>query len=180
MTRGLVYHKPQGPLWGEYLRRRYGGCMATTTCLLGLVPAISALVSARKAGLDVKAEPQLEAMRNLLTERRLMFGRSGTVMPLAGRTKADPSGTRWLLPAFPLDYLIDLVELVQLAIDLDVPTGAMSEAIEVVASWRLPDGGWPMLGSRRLTEAYRPESLSRSRSSTIITDRIAALGLNWS
>jgi len=177
---GLVYHKPQGPLWGEYLRRRYGGCMATTTCLLGLVPAISALVSARKAGLDVEGEPQLEAMRNLLTDRRLMFGRSGTVMPLAGRTKADPSGTRWLLPAFPLDYLIDLVELVQLAIDLGVPTGAMSEAIEAIASWRLPDGGWPMLGSRRLTEAYRPESLSRSRSSTIITDRVAALGLNWS
>ncbi|HML50524.1 MAG TPA: hypothetical protein PKD84_03815 [Propionicimonas sp.] len=176
----VVYHKPQGPLWGEYLRHRYGGCMATTTCLLGLVPAISAIVSAKEAGLGVEAEPHLEAMRNLLIDRRVMFGRSGTVIPLAGRTKADPSGTRWLLPAFPLDYVIDLIELVQLAIDLGVPANAMSEAIELIASWRLPDGGWPMLGIRRLTDAYRPESMSRSRSSTIITKRVAALGHNWS
>ena len=96
------------------------------------------------------------------------------------RTRNDPSGTRWLLPAFPLDYVIDLVELVQLAIELGVPTDAISEAIEVIGSWLLPDGGWPMLGSRRLTDGYRPESLSRSRSSTIITSRVAALGPNWS
>lgn len=73
----LAYHTPQGPLWGDYLRHRYGGCMATTTCLLGLVPAISALVSARQAGLGVEAEPQLRAMRSLLIDRRVMFGRSG-------------------------------------------------------------------------------------------------------
>jgi len=175
-----VYHQPPGALWGDYLRRRYGGCMATTTCLLGLVPATSALVSAKEAGLEVGAEPLLEAMRNLLADRRVMFGRSGTVIPLAGRTRADPAGTRWMLPAFPLDYVIDLVELVQLGVDLGVPGSAMGEAVEVVASWRLPDGGWPMLGIRRLTEACRPESLSRSRSSTIITNRVAALGLNWS
>lgn len=176
---GLVYLQPQGPPWGEYLHHRYGGCMATTTCLLGLVPAISAIVSAKEAGLGDEAEPHLEAMRNLLTDRRVMFGRSGTVIPLAGRTKNDPSGTRWLLPAFPLDYVIDLIELVQLAMDLGVPASAMTEAIELIASWRLPDGGWPMLGIRRLPDAYRPESLSRSRSSTIITNRVAALGLNW-
>jgi len=52
---GVVYHEPAGPLWGEYLRKRYGGCMAATTCLLGLVPAVSALTAARRAGLRVAA-----------------------------------------------------------------------------------------------------------------------------
>ncbi|MBK6869809.1 MAG: hypothetical protein IPG94_00055 [Kineosporiaceae bacterium] len=174
---GIGYHQPPEPMWGEYLRHRYGGCMASTTCLLGLVPTLSALVIAERAGLPVAAQPQLTAMRRLLTDRRVLFARSGTVLPLAGRTKADPTGTRWLAPAFPRDYVIDLIELVQLAVDLDVPADALTEAVELIASWRLPDGGWPMSGTRRLPLAYRPEKVDRRRSSPIITARVAALGL---
>lgn len=152
----VVYHEPAGPLWGEYLRKRYGGCMGATTCLLGLVPAVSALTAARRAGLTVAADAHVTAMRNLLIDRRVMFSRSGAIMLLAGRTKTDPEGTRWVFPAFPLDYVIDLVELVQLAIDVDVPANAMAEAVDLIWSWRLTDGGWPMLGSRRVSLAYRP------------------------
>ena len=88
---GIGYHQPPEPMWGEYLRHRYGGCMASTTCLLGLVPTLSALVIAERAGLPVAARPQLTAMRRLLIDRRVLFARSGTVLPLAGRTKADPT-----------------------------------------------------------------------------------------
>ena len=176
---GVVYHEPAGPLWGEYLRTRYGGCMAGTTCLMGLVPTVSALAAARRAGLAVDADAHVTAMRRLLTDRRVMFGRSGAIMPLAGRTKTDPEGTRWVFPAFPLDYVIDLVELVQLAVDVDVPATAMTEAVDLIRSWRLADGGWPMLGTRRVRLAYRPEPVNRRRRSTTITRRVAELGLDW-
>ena len=91
---GTAYSEPVGPMWGEYLRYRFRGCMAGTTCLLGLVPTVSALVAARDAGMVLAADSHLGAMRQLLVDRRVMFGRSGTIMPLAGRTKADPTGTR--------------------------------------------------------------------------------------
>ncbi|MCB2177062.1 MAG: hypothetical protein KQH57_14715 [Actinomycetales bacterium] len=176
---GVVYHEPVGPLWGDYLRTRYGGCMAATTCLLGLVPAVSALAAARRAGLAIAADAHVAAMRSLLIDRRVMFGRSGAIMPLAGRTKTDPEGTRWVLPAFPLDYVIDLVELAQLAVDIDVPVNAMTEAVELIRSWRLTDGGWPMLGKRRVSLAYRPEPVSRRQRSETITRRVTELGLEW-
>ncbi len=172
-----VYHAPSGPMWGDYLTTRYGGCMASTTCLLGVVPAMSALVAAREAGLKADVTAQVAAVRQLLIDRRIMFARSGSILPLAGRTKADPDGTRWLVPAFPLDYVIDLVELVQLAVDVGVPSEAMTEAVAMIGSWRLRDGDWPMLGKRRIAEAYRPEPVNRSRASELITRRVRALGV---
>ncbi len=174
---GVVYHEPPGPPWGDYLRTRYGGCMAGTTCLLGLVPAISALVAARSAGLSVSVDDHVTAMRRLLTDRRVMFSRAGSILPLAGRTKADPQGTRWALPTFPLNYVIDLVELVQLARDVDVPANAMTESVELIKSWRLADGSWPLLGTRRVSPAYRPEPVNRRRRSDTITRRVTELGL---
>jgi hypothetical protein len=174
---GATYHQPAGPMWGDYLRRRYGGCMADTTCLLGLVPTVSALVAACDVGMPIEAEPHRTAMRQLLVDRRVMFGRSGAIMPLAGSTKADPTGTRWLVPAFPLDYVCDLIELVQLARQLGVPPDAMTEAVDLIGSWRLPGGGWPLLGTRRLADAYRPDRVNRQRASEIVTRRVAALEL---
>lgn len=168
-----TYYRPSA----EYLHHRYGGCMAATTCLLGLVPTMMALALARRAGLATDSSPQESAFRDLLIERRLIFGRSGEVMPLAGRTKADPSGTRWLLPAFPLDYVVDLISLVQVAREVGVPWEAMTEATDLISSWRLPGGGWPMLGKRRLVQAYRPESVDRARPSELITRRVQALQL---
>lgn len=171
-----TYHRPSAE-WGEYLHHRYGGCMFATTCILGLVPTMMALAVARQAGLATDGTPQEFAFRDLLIERRLIFGRTGEVMPLAGRTKADPSGTRWLLPAFPLDYVIDLVSLVQVAREVGVPWDAMTEATNLISLWRLPGGGWPMLGKRRLGYAYRPEAVSRARPSKLITRRVQALRL---
>lgn len=174
---GTTYHQPSAAPWGDYLRHRYGGCMADTTCLLGLVPTIGALADARDAGLDLPASAHLDAMRQLLTERTLFRGRNGTVIPLSGRTNADPDGTRWLLPAFPRDYIIDLIELVELAQRLGVPHHAMTEAVELITSWRLSDGEWPLLGTRRIVDAYRPEPVNRRRPSRITTSRVHRLGL---
>jgi len=175
---GVAYHVPADPAWGSYLQHRYGGCMASTTCLLGLVPASSALAAARAAGLDLGQGPLLDAMRQLLVDRRVLFARSGAILPLARRTRLDPHGTRWLAPAFPLDYTIDLLELVQLAVDLQVPLEPLSEALALIRSWRLPQGGWPMLAARRLPQAYRPEQINRRRPSRLITARVKALGLD--
>jgi hypothetical protein len=174
-----TYHRRSGPIWGDYLRHRYGGCMADTTCLLGLVPAMSALADGRDAGIGLAVDAQLDAMSALLTDRRLMHGRSGTVIALSGRTKRDPSGIRWLLPAFPRDYVIDLIELVDLAARLGVPRGAMTEALELIESWKLPDGQWPLPATRRVVDAYRPELANRRRPSVITTRRVQRLGLGF-
>ncbi len=171
-----TYHRASAE-WGEYLRHRYGGCMAATRCFLGLVPTMMALATARRAGLVTDSSPQEPAFRDLLIERRLIFGRSGEIIPLAGRTKADPGGTRWLLPAFPLDSVVDLISLVQVAREVGVPWDAMTEATDLITSWRLPGGGWPMLGKRRLGHAYRPEPVNRARPSELITRRVQALRL---
>ncbi len=173
-----TYHQPTGPIWGEYLRHRYGGCMAATTCLLGLVPACGALLDARDAGIDVPVDAHLDAMRRLLIDRRLMHRTDGTIIALSGHTKADPHGTRWMLPAFPRDYLIDLIELVDLAQRLHVPDSAMTEAVDLIASWQLPDGSWPTLASRRVADAYRPDPVNRHRASAITTARVHSLGLD--
>lgn len=174
---GRTYHEPAGPMWGDYLRHRFGGCMADTTCLLGLVPTIAALVDARDAGLDLPVEAQLAAMRQLLEDRRLFYGRSGAVIPLSSRTSTDPDGAGWLAPAFPLNHIIDLIELVDLARRLEMPADAMTDAVELIESWQLTDGGWPMLGTRRIADAYRPEGVNRNRSSAIIAHRVHALSL---
>ena len=75
--------------------------------------------------------------------------------------------------------MVDLIELVHLARQLEVPHDAMTEAIDLLGSWRLPGGGWPLLGTRRLTDAYRPEPVNVRRSSEITTRRVAALGLTF-
>ncbi len=171
-----TYYRPRAE-WGDYLRHRYGGCMAATTCLLGLVPTMTALAEGRRAGLASESGQQVDAFRALLEERRLMFGRGVEVIPLSGRTKKDPSGTRWLLPAFPLNYVFDLIALVEAGRCLGVPWAAMSEATGLIWSWQLADGGWPMLGTRRIEPVYRPEPVGRSRQSHLITRRVQALGL---
>lgn len=106
-----------------------------------------------------------------------MFGRSGRIIPLSGTTKADPEGTRWLAPAFPLDHVVDLVALVQVARAVGVPWDAMPEAAGLIRSWELPGGGWPMPGRRRIEFAYRPEPVSRTARSEVTTRRVRALGL---
>lgn len=164
---GGVIYRPAPHVWGDYLRVRYGGCLASTTCLLGVAAAASAAVWARRAGMRVEVEPLIAATRDLLTDRRVAFGRTG-VIPLAGSTKADPTGTRWLAPACPLDYVVDLVELLQVAADVGVPAEAMADALALLETWRLPDGGWPMAGRRRLPFAYHPEPVSRHSSSGIM------------
>lgn len=170
-----TYHRPKAH-WDDYLAHRYGGCMARTTCVLGLIPTIYALAEARRT-LAVDTSAQERAFGDLLTERRLMFGRGGKIMPLAGRTKADAQGTRWLAPAFPLDYVVDLVALAHVAREVGLPWDAMPEAAELIQSWELQNGGWPMLSARRIEHAYRPDPVARDRRSDIITRRVEALGL---
>lgn len=170
-----IFHRPQAH-WDDYLAHRYGGCMANSTCLLGLIPTIQALVEARRS-LAVDTTAQEAAFKDLLTERRLMFGRGGGIMPLAGRTKADPHGTRWLAPAFPLTYIVDVVALAHVAREVGLPWEAMPEAANLIRSWELPAGGWPMLSARRIDYAYRPDPVARGRRSEIITRRVEALEL---
>ncbi len=128
--------------WSSHLSTKYGGCMAGTSCLVGLLRtgrALAAWGSEEDAGL-------VSAIREVFLERRAMYRSGGEVLPLA----VDPSKSEsWLVPTFPLDWRIDIVELVGFL------AGAGSDprlqpAIDRISETQLPDGAWPLL------RAFRP------------------------
>ncbi len=151
--------------WAPHLRTKYGGCMAETTCLVGLLRAGRALALAgRPADAELVAQ-----IREAFLERRLIYASNGSVMPLAvSPGKADS----WLRPTFPLDWRIDLIELLAFVSGTGAADPRMQEAIDEIAEWQLPDGTWP------LRRAYRPEQLSgferpsKTRSSPMVTLRV--------
>ncbi|MEV0902758.1 hypothetical protein [Actinoplanes sp. NPDC049802] len=165
------------PVWGRYLATRYGGCLAGTTCLLGVVKCGLALVRARDAGLGTpEGQRVLDAIRDLLADREVFRRRDGDVIPLgAAPTAHGPAAERWLAPAFPLTYQTDLLEMAQLAVDVDVPAERMTAALTRIAAWRLPDGTWPMLRSCPAPTCYRPERPARRTGSRWITLRVLRL-----
>lgn len=55
----------------------------------------------------------------------------------------------------------------------------MNEALELIESWKLPDGQWPLLATRPFVDAYRPELVNRRKPSVITTRRVKRLGLGF-
>lgn len=165
----VYYEAPKQ--WGSYLRTRYGGCLARTSCLIGVFRAGQALAAATKAGLDVPQDLH-RAVCTLLDDRHLCFNRADALIGLGGRTKADPDGTSWARTAFPRSYLMDLVDVIRLAVDLGVPSRAQAPARALLGSWRLPTGEWPLDGRRHLKYAYRPSPVRRNEPSPWATLRV--------
>jgi hypothetical protein len=169
---GRDYLGEERPVWGDYLKTRYGGCFAGTSCLIGVIKAGVALA---RAG-DEAGSRLRTAMRDLLADRRLFQRRDGTVIPLgAKRDAVRPARERWLLPAFPLSYQTDLLEVAQLAAELGVPDERMAPALDRLATWRLPDGTWPMLRRCSADTWYQPERPAPGAGSYWITLRMLRL-----
>lgn len=170
---GGLDHAPGAQPWADYLRTRYGGCLASTSCLIGAVAGVGALVAGRRSGVPIprRALALIDGMRRVLAERTVCHAHDGTVLPLAGRTTADPDGTRWTAPAFPRNYLPDLLDLLHLAVRLEVPADRLAPAWATLRRWQLPDGRWVMGGKRMLTVAFRPEPRNVRRPSAWITLR---------
>jgi hypothetical protein len=151
--------------WGPYLKTKYGGCMAETTCLVGLLREGRAL--AMSGG--PQARRMVEAIRGAFLEREVMYTSSGSYLPLAvAPEKADS----WLVPSFPLDWRVDLIEVVDFLTHAGPADTRMQKAVDKIAEYQLPGGTWP------LRRTYRPEHIpgierpSTRRSSPMITMRV--------
>lgn len=135
------------------LATRYGGCLAATSCLVGVVKAGRALELWRRAAPGGTAssgtarsgtavEELLAHIRESLLERRLMFASSGSVLPLG----TPPARAReWLAPSFPLDWRTDLVEVTDLVARTGPPDERMQPALDHLAAVQLTGGAWPLL-----------------------------------
>ncbi len=161
--------------WEPHLAKRYGGCMAQTTCLVGVVRTGQAMigwVAAKPAAGEL-----IGSMREAFLERNVIYRSSGGVIPLS---VVPAKAESWLMPAWPLDWRIDLIEVLAFLGRSGPPDERMQDAVDRLVSFRLPDGTWP------LRRTYRPQYLdllerrSGRRGSPMITLRavtaLCALG----
>ena len=120
--------------FSPHLRTRYGGCLSSTTCLVGLVKAGIALELWRRAHPTDDAteatDTLLGAIREAFLARSLFRRGDGSVLPL-GTTpeRAD----QWLLPSFPLDWRTDLVEVIGLVTRTGTPDVRLQPALDALA-----------------------------------------------
>ncbi len=151
--------------WEPHLRTKYGGCMAETTCLVGLLREGRALAMSGRP----ESRPLIDAIRAAFLDRRVIYMSNGKYLPLAVSPKKAES---WLAPSFPLDWRVDLIEVVDFLAHTGPADERMQDAIDKIAEYQLPDGTWP------LRRTYRPDSLSgierpsTQRSSPMITLRV--------
>jgi hypothetical protein len=124
-------------LWDSHLRTRYGGCMSSTTCLVGLVKAGRALSTSA----DERAMALRTAIREAFLERELMFDSRANIVPIG---VAPARRDEWLLPTFPLDYRTDVIEVLDVVAHAGPPDSRLQPAIDALVKWRLPDGSWPL------------------------------------
>jgi hypothetical protein len=166
----MVRHRP-AQVWDDALRTRYGGCLADTTCLIGLVKTGRALWRWSEHEPDGDAAELLANIRAVYLERRLMYRANGEIVPIGGTAGTSE---RWLLPTFPLDWHTDLIEVLDFVAHAGPPDVRMQAAIDAIAKAQLPDGTWPLRHSFRPSFLPAPERRSRHQGSPMITMRVAA------
>ena len=126
----------------EVMRSRYGGCMADTTCLLGLVKVGQAIrAHVDRGGGTERDRSVLEAVREVFIRRRLHLTSTGTNVPLGVPAHR---AEEWLDPTFPLDHRTDLVEVLDLVGRTGGPDPRLRPAIDQLMARRLEDGSWPL------------------------------------
>jgi hypothetical protein len=170
-VRGGVRRSPAAEPWDERLRTRYGGCLADTTCLVGLVKTGRALLAWHEQAADPDAAELASVIRETYLERRLMYRTNGEIVPI-GISGGAPD--RWLQPAFPLDWHTDLVEVLDFVARSGPPDARMQPAIDRIIEAQLPDGTWPLRQTYRPRQLPAPERRSRTSGSPMITLRVVA------
>ncbi|AEE47268.1 hypothetical protein [Cellulomonas fimi] len=164
------------------LATRYGGCLASTSCVIGVVKAGRALrlwrdlTDPRDDDRAAQVRDMLHVVRGALLERELMYTHSHDILPLG--TRADRAAD-WLAPTFPLDWRTDLVEVVGQVAGTGPPDARMQPALDHLAQTQLPTGGWPL---RRTFwpsgfPPLEPRSRAASRLATLrVLDALTPLG----
>ena len=170
-SRGGSKRSRPAETWDERLRTRYGGCLADTTCLIGLVKTGRALAAWDRHEPDARARELMQAMREVYLERRLMYRSNGGIVPI-GVYGGAPD--RWLQPTWPLDWHTDLIEVLDFVAHGGPPDPRMQPAIDELASLQLPDGTWPLRQSYRPAELPASERRSKHKGSPMITLRVVS------
>ena len=162
--------RPDAPAhYANHLAIRYGGCMARTTCLVGLAKTGRSLAV---AGAD-RSDPLLGAIRDAFLERELLFGSDGPVVPLGVAPRAD----EWLVPTFPLGWRTDIVEVLDVVTRSGPPDQRMQPALDHLAVIRLEDGTWPLRRTYWPGDLHVREQRGLRRGSAMATLR-AVVALN--
>lgn len=130
-------HRRETRHWGQGLETRYGGCFSSTTCAIGLIRAAEAL----SRGADQEHEQAFATVREALLERELIFTRDGMqILPFRAPGRGEH---RWTAPAFPTDWRLDLADVLHaVAGDVPLADGRAQRAVDLMMSWRRPDGSW--------------------------------------
>lgn len=158
------------PVFSPDLAWRYGGCLASTTCLVGLVKCGLALLAARQAGvLDDAGEALLDQIVDVLLERELFKSSSGAALPL-GTPARRPD--EWLLPTYPLDWRTDLIEVVHLVAHARGADPRLQAALDLLAADHRPDGSWPLRRTFRPQHLPLLERRSRANGSVVVSRRV--------
>lgn len=158
------------PVYSRDLEWRYGGCLASTTCLIGMVKCGLALLAGRAAGaLDGVGEALLGQIVDVLLERELYKSSSGEPLRL-GTPARRPA--EWLLPTYPLDWRTDLIEVVHLVVHARGPDPRIQAALEVLAAEQRPDGSFPLRRTFRPPHLPLLERRSATNGSIVVSRRV--------
>lgn len=154
--------------WSDHLAVRYGGCMSSTTCLVGLAKTGTALRCWLTSRCDTEVEGLFAAIQERFLERQLFRRGDGSVIPLG---VAPKHAQRWLDPTYPLDWRPDLIEVLDLVAS---PTSdsRVQPALDGLAASQLEDGSWPLRRTFRPVGLPLLERRSRTRGSPVVTLRI--------
>lgn len=161
------------PVYHPGLALRYGGCLAATSCLIGVVKAGRALALWRGGPAHDPRRGEIEAMltviREALLARHLMFRTDGGVLPLG---TPPARAHEWLAPTFPLDWRTDLIEVLDLVARTGPPDARVQPAVDHLAALELPGGGWPLLRAFWPSSFPALEPRSARRPSRLATRRV--------
>lgn len=166
---GVSRRENEVGIWSDALTWRYGGCLASTSCLIGLVKTGIGLLAWRERSGSADADALLGQMAEALLEREVFKSTSGTTLPLGTPPRR---ANDWLLPTFPLDWRVDLIEALHLVAHVLGNDSRMEAAVAIVGEQQLTDGAWPLRRTFRPDHLPLLERRSQTAGSTVITRRV--------
>jgi hypothetical protein len=156
-------------VWHRDLATRFGGCLANTTCAVGLVKTGHALAAWNRLEPDDHITELIRSIRQSFLERCLFRTGGGTILPL-GVTPGHASD--WLEPTFPLDWRTDLIEVLEFVTSTGPPDEGLQPALDQLAQRQLPDRTWPLRRSFRPKHLPALERRSTRQGSPYVTIRV--------